>query len=181
MTKPELLYLLGVIAANDGRPLNDDVKLVWGTAAAKHGWNLGDCLRAVEAFFESPLEANQRRPWFDPGHMRHMLRVVRPGGTGPAPARDLLALPAAPVASAERRAEHLAVVRAILEAQGVDPHPRPRIRPAVRGGELIESNQAERAPAAIGGFFQALTRHMPDSVASRATGPQERAAQVAAS
>ncbi|SLG39637.1 Uncharacterised protein [Mycobacteroides abscessus subsp. abscessus] len=151
MTDQQLVVLLGVIAAHDGRMLDEATEALWRRAAHRYGWEFDECVEAVDAYFAEPLEMGARRPWFDPGQMRRMLRALRPGGTGPAPVGEVLGGPRLALtrggrASAEKRAQVMAALRELLPAGRVTPR-RPLWDPAnVRGeadtGEVVEVERA---------------------------------------
>ncbi|NKZ84597.1 hypothetical protein GS982_20610 [Rhodococcus hoagii] len=120
MNDRDVLRLVAEIAARDGRKLDPFVEGVWRDAAREYRWELEPALAAVRRFFSEPLEPGQRRPWLDPGHLRHLMRVQRPGGAGPQSVRELRARqPAGTGSSPEHRRRLLAGVAAELEARGV--------------------------------------------------------------
>lgn len=93
MTEQEIRALLIAAMAYDNRKPGDATVAAWLEAAGRARWTFEGALEAVHAHYaESPT-------WIMPGHITTRLASAR---TGPAPVRELLALPPAEPAQPER-------------------------------------------------------------------------------
>lgn len=146
--------LCGLIAGYDNRFVNDKAtRGAWLRAAERNGWTLDDAIEAVERFYNRPRQADDNLPRIVPGHIDMLIRQMTPGGTGPAPAREVLAkmrepLPetvTGPPASPELRARLHAQVTFELEAKRGRPSKVPARRPirALPARKALEARRPE--------------------------------------
>ena len=110
MNRNEIIDLLSVAAAYDRRTIGEADILAWSESARRAGWVTA---KAVDAIHEHYAQTSK---WIMPGHVTERIRLA---SRQPAPADEVLALNAAPPASAERRAELMAQIRKLADQKGV--------------------------------------------------------------
>ncbi|WP_032381038.1 hypothetical protein [Rhodococcoides fascians] len=167
MNDVQVLQLLAVIAAYDNRPITPEAEATWGFQARERRWTLPAAVAAVHRFFGTPLEPTARRPWLEPGHVTHLIRVMRPGGTGPAPVSQHLALRGRG-SSPEHRAEVVARLREETEARRIARGDTPRSR--VKARQPREDRPADAGPVDIAAGRAAVEDLLGQDRAS--SGPQ---------
>ncbi|MCF3939929.1 hypothetical protein [Gordonia tangerina] len=111
MNRNEVIDLLTAASAYDRRTIGEGDVVAWSEAAHRAGWTFP---KALDALHEHYAKTSQ---WLMPGHITERLRLV---SRQPAPVSDVLALDAAPPASAERRAELMAEIRKLADRKSVD-------------------------------------------------------------
>lgn len=123
-TDAETTALTTLIAGFDNRFDNDrPARASWKRAANAEGWAFEAAVGAVQRFYSRPIAADESLPRIAPGHITTLIRQGRPGGSGPAPAQQVLAtfghaaLTVGRPSTAEHRAEVRAEVAAKLEQQ----------------------------------------------------------------
>lgn len=112
MERDDVVKLLQLIAVYDGRKIDTLVVRVWTESAARGRWTLDEAVDAVHQHNAMSTD------WLKPGHITGAIHAKR---RLPAPAAEVLALAGASPASPERRAEVMAMVRAIADAKAVAP------------------------------------------------------------
>lgn len=112
MTRDQIIDLLKVASAYDSRKPDSAQILAWSEAAGRAGWRFGNALNAIHEHYANSTDRIM------PGHVTALIRATsaRPSDT---PVAEVLALPAAPPASAERRAELMAQVREIADRKAM--------------------------------------------------------------
>lgn len=94
MTEDDILELLQVVISYDNRNSDPYTEASWFDAATIERWTYDDAVQAVRQHF------SRSTAWIMPAHVTMAIRAKR---SGPAPVRELLALPKAPPASEETR------------------------------------------------------------------------------
>lgn len=110
MTRDEILTLLQIVASYDGRKTDGLIVDAWAKSADLARWDFPSASTAVHQHYAASTA------WLMPGHVTEL---IRSGKRHPAPADEVLALNAAPPASAERRAELMAQIRKLADSKSV--------------------------------------------------------------
>lgn len=118
-TDAEATALTTLIAGYDNRFDNDrPARASWKRSANAEGWSFEAAVGAVQRFYTRPIAADESLPRIAPGHITTLIRQGRPGGSGPAPAHQVLAtFGAALTVGRPSSPEHRAAVRAEVEAK----------------------------------------------------------------
>lgn len=111
MTHDEIVTMLQIMSAYDSRKIDGPSIAAWKEAAARARWDSRDALNAIHEHYAKSTA------WLMPGHVTESIRAAK---RHPAPANEVLALPKAPPASAERRATLMAEIRALADSKKVD-------------------------------------------------------------
>ncbi|NKR32223.1 hypothetical protein GS504_15940 [Rhodococcus hoagii] len=96
MTPDQIIELLQVVASYDNRNPDRYMIASWLDASQMARWQSDDAFSAVRQHFANSTD------WIMPGHVTAIIRQKR---SGPAPFAEVVALPAAPPARAELRAQ----------------------------------------------------------------------------
>ncbi|AWN03659.1 helicase loader [Gordonia phage Jace] len=96
MTPDDIIELLQLVTTYDNRNTDPYMEASWLDAALVARWNVDDAFGAVRQHFAHSTD------WIMPGHVTAIIRQKR---SGPAPFAEVRALPMAPPARAELRAQ----------------------------------------------------------------------------
>lgn len=161
-TEPEAIAFVSLISGLDSRFQNDKpTRSAWAIAARDGRWDFESACLAVRKFYSRPLEANESLPRIAPGHVTKQIRTLRPGGDGPRPAREILALSGPGGSTAAHRSrlreEFAARQEASRAARGVKARSRikprtPAPEPVERAGDEAAGRRAVEALLGRGGF-----------------------------
>ena len=107
-----IIELLKVASAYDSRKPDEAQILAWSEAARRAGWTFERALDAIHEHYANDTDRIM------PGHITAILRApgARPSDT---PVADVLQLPSAPPASAQRRAELMAQIRKLADRKAM--------------------------------------------------------------
>ncbi|MFE3754570.1 hypothetical protein ACFXO9_09710 [Nocardia tengchongensis] len=93
LAESEVIALISLIAGYDNRFSNDVcTRAAWGFAARDARWDFESACAAIRRYYNRPLRPDETLPRIAPGHLTYLIRGARPGGNGPRPAVEILAM-----------------------------------------------------------------------------------------
>lgn len=111
MNHDEIVTMLQIMSAYDSRKIDGPSIAAWKEAAARAHWRSRDALESIHEHYAKSTA------WLMPGHVTELIRASK---RHPAPVGEVLSLPTAPPASAERRAALMAEIRSLADSKKVD-------------------------------------------------------------
>jgi hypothetical protein len=128
VNRDQIIELLQIISAYDGRKPDGLTLAAWTEAAGRARWDFRSASEAVHQHYVNSTA------WLMPGHVTEL---VRAGKRQPAPVSEVLALGVAPPASPERRAEVMRMVRELAERKGLPNDPTPTPKSGLEGSQAV--------------------------------------------